>query len=182
MWMIDNNWSNFQLRRESWIQDCIRFTLIRSVIGLKNLSQFVSESESKVKPITTLSLVFSRAPCSWYFFCFEFFLAPGHISFNAIDHCDYFGFGIRNSIEKCPFACDGQSRTKNLKLQLFSKKKIWIVDGKVTQNRNFWGRRLEAREEGKKGKKWREIDPHYELLRLRRTFSSREEWHEDVGW
>lgn len=57
------------------------------------------------------------------FFCFEFFLAPGHISFNAIDHCDYFGFGIRNSIEKCPFACDGLSRKKNLKLQLFSKKK-----------------------------------------------------------
>ena len=57
------------------------------------------------------------------FFCFEFFLAPGHISFNAIDHCDYFGFGIRNSLKSAHLLATDKVGKKPLKLQLFSKKK-----------------------------------------------------------
>lgn len=122
--MIDNNWSNFQLRRESRIQDCIRFTLIRSVIGLKKLEPI--RQRIRVKTKTNHDFIARVFPRSMLvvFFCFEFFLASGHISFNAIDHCDYFGFGIRNSIEKCPFACNGQSRKKKLKITAFQQEEI----------------------------------------------------------
>ena len=43
------------------IRDCIGFALLRSVIGLENLRQPLNQSDTKLKPIATWSLAFSRA-------------------------------------------------------------------------------------------------------------------------
>ena len=43
------------------IRDSISFALLRSVIGLENSQQSLSQSDVKLKPIATWSLTFSRA-------------------------------------------------------------------------------------------------------------------------
>ena len=72
------------------------FALICSVIGLENLHLSLSQSGAKLKPIMTLSLVFSctsgwlhlfTLSSDWFLMIFTFVL---------IGHCDCFGFATLN--------------------------------------------------------------------------------------
>ena len=76
------------------IRDYIGFALLRSVIGLENSRHPLNQSDAKLKPIATWSLVFSRAwdrlrvftlSSHWFVVIFIFVL---------IGCCDYFGFGF----------------------------------------------------------------------------------------
>ena len=66
------------------IRDCIGFALLCSVIGLENSRHLLSQSDTKLKPITTWLHAFTSIS-HWL---------PLIFSFVLIGCCDYFGFGF----------------------------------------------------------------------------------------
>ncbi len=72
---------------------CFGFALLRSVIGLKILRHFLSQSELKPKTIVTRSRTFSRASSQLHVFASSYDWFTGlSVSF-VIGQCNYFGFG-----------------------------------------------------------------------------------------
>ena len=82
------------------IRDCIGFALLCSVSGLENSRHLLSQSDTKLKPIATWLLAFSRAKGRLHAFTSISHWLPVIFSFVLIGSCDYFGFGLRHSIEK----------------------------------------------------------------------------------
>ena len=66
------------------IRDCIGFALLCSVSGLENSRHLLSQSDTKLKPITTWLHAFTSIS-HWL---------PLIFSFVLIGRCDYFGFGF----------------------------------------------------------------------------------------
>ena len=82
------------------IRDCIGFGSLCIVIGLENSRQPLSQSDAKLKPIATWSLAFSRARGRLHAFTLSSHWLLLIFSSVLIGRCDYFGFGLRHSIEK----------------------------------------------------------------------------------
>ena len=74
------------------IRDCIGFALLRSVIGIEISRHTVSQSDSKLKPIVTWSLAFSRASGRLHVFALSSYWLLVIFTFVLIDRCDDFGF------------------------------------------------------------------------------------------
>ena len=74
--------------RTTWaVHDCIGIVSLRPVIGLETRHSF-SQSDTKLKPIVTWSVVFSRALGRLRHIHFEFSLDLCDVSFALISCCD----------------------------------------------------------------------------------------------
>ena len=78
------------------IRDCIGFALLCSVSGLENSRHLLSQSDTKLKPITTWLHAFTSIS-HWL---------PLIFSFVLIGRCDYFGFGFTTLNRKALYGSD----------------------------------------------------------------------------
>ena len=71
------------------------FALLGCMISVENSVHFLNQSESKLKPIATFSLAFSRASSILLVFThFDFSLVPPNIFLTVIGCCAYYSFGF----------------------------------------------------------------------------------------
>ena len=76
------------------IRDCIGFALLCPVSGLENSRHLLNQSDTKLKPIATWLLAFSRALGWLHAFTSISHWLPLIFSFLLICRCDHFGFGF----------------------------------------------------------------------------------------
>ena len=83
----------FRMLRVIW--EFSGFALLGCVISVENSGHFLNQSESKLKPIATFSLAFSRASSILLVFThFDFSLVPPDIFLTVIGCCAYYSFGF----------------------------------------------------------------------------------------
>ena len=83
----------FRMLREIW--EFSGLALLGCVISVENSGHFLNQSESKLKPIATFSLAFSRASSILLVFThFDFSLVPPDIFLTVIGCCAYYSFGF----------------------------------------------------------------------------------------